>query len=318
MVLSFSLVYLLGGVYLGWSLGANDTANVFGTAVASRMVRFGTAAILSSLFVLAGSWLEGQAGIETIRALSSQSLQSATLTAVSAAISITVMTLLRIPSSTSQAVVGSLIGIGMFGGDLNLSGLPKVVLCWIGTPIGAMLVAALLYRVLGQGLNRWQPSMFIQDQVLRVGLVLSGCYGAYALGANNVANVSAMFVSAGSMSPLLASGVGAICISLGILTFSRRVMDTVGKGVVRLDAFSALVVVSAEAITVHVYAVVGVPVSTSQAVIGAVLGVGLVRGLRSVRLGPLRNIGLGWVLTPIVAGGIAAVLYFAAHLRYTG
>ena len=316
MVLSSSLVYLLGGVYLGWSLGANDTANVFGTAVASRMVRFGTAAILSSLFVLAGSWLEGQAGIETIRALSSQSLQSATLTAVSAAISITVMTLLRIPSSTSQAVVGSLIGIGMFGGDLNLSGLPKVVLCWIGTPIGAMLVAALLYRVLGQGLNRWQPSMFIQDQVLRVGLVLSGCYGAYALGANNVANVTGVYHAAGLLTVPQAVVVGGLSIALGVITYSKPVMMTVGRSIVRLDAFSALIVVLAEAITVHFYALVGVPVSTSQAVVGAVIGVGLLKQANAIRASVVLRIGLGWLATPLIAFAFAVALQFVTHLQY--
>ena len=309
---------ILGGAYLGWSLGANDASNVFGTAVSSRMLRFRTAAVLCCVFVLVGALLEGHRGIETLGGLTSQTALTAGLTALAAALTVTMMTVLKLPISTSQAVVGAIIGVGLMQGEVNLGGLGKVVGCWIGTPIGAMLLAVLLYPSLGWVLNRLSLGMFRRDVILRVALIVVGSYGAYALGANNVANVSAMFVSAGSMSPLLASGVGAICISLGILTFSRRVMDTVGKGVVRLDAFSALVVVSAEAITVHVYAVVGVPVSTSQAVIGAVLGVGLVRGLRSVRLGPLRNIGLGWVLTPIVAGGIAAVLYFAAHLRYTG
>lgn len=309
---------ILGGAYLGWSLGANDASNVFGTAVSSRMLRFRTAAVLCCVFVFVGAVAEGQRGIETLGGLTSQTALTAGLTAVAAAVTVTLMTVLKLPISTSQAVVGAIIGVGLMQGEVNLGGLGKVVSCWIGTPLGAMLLAAILYPTLGWLLNRLSLGMFRRDVILRVALIVVGSYGAYALGANNVANVSAMFVSSGSMSPLLASALGAVCISLGILTFSRRVMDTVGKGVVRLDAFSALVVVSAEAVTVHVYAVVGVPVSTSQAVIGAVIGVGLVRGLRSVRLGSLRNIGLGWVLTPVVSGVISAALYFAAHLRYTG
>ena len=54
---------LLGGVFLGWSLGANDASNVFGSAVASRMLKFWTAAILAAVFVLLGAILQGQAGI---------------------------------------------------------------------------------------------------------------------------------------------------------------------------------------------------------------------------------------------------------------
>lgn len=79
-------------------------------------------------------------------------------------------------------------------------------------------------------------------------------------------------------------------IALGILTFSRGVMETAGRKLVRLDPFSALVVVLAEAVTVHFYTFIGVPVSTSQAVIGAVLGVGIVKGINPVSGRTLTNI----------------------------
>ncbi len=60
------MFHLLGGIYLGWSLGANDAANVFGTAVTSKMINFLTAALICAGFVVLGATLEGQAGIETI------------------------------------------------------------------------------------------------------------------------------------------------------------------------------------------------------------------------------------------------------------
>ena len=59
------MVSILGGIFLGWSLGANDASNVFGSAVTSKMVRFRTAALLCAGFVLLGAWLEGAAGIKT-------------------------------------------------------------------------------------------------------------------------------------------------------------------------------------------------------------------------------------------------------------
>jgi inorganic phosphate transporter, PiT family len=309
---------ILGGAYLGWSLGANDASNVFGTAVTSRMLRFSTAAVLCCVFLILGAALEGHRGIHTLDGLTTQTGLTAGLTALAAALTVTVMTLLKLPISTSQAVVGAIIGIGLLQGELDLGGLEKVVACWVGTPIGAMILAAVMYPLFGAILNALKLDMFRRDRLLRAGLVVVGSYGAYALGANNVANVSAMFVSGDLMSPLVASLVGGGCIALGVVTFSRRVMDTVGKGIIQLDAFSALVVVAAEAVTVHIYAMVGVPVSTSQAVIGAVLGVGLVRGARAVKLSSLRSIVLGWVLSPAVACAVAALLYILAHLRYTG
>ena len=93
-------------------------------------------------------------------------------------------------------------------------------------------------------------------------------------------------------------------------------METVGRRLVRLDPFSALVVVLAEAVTVHIYTVVGVPVSTSQALIGAVIGVGLVKGIKTVSKRTLSNILIGWFLTPVVACSIAAALYFAVNLQF--
>ena len=65
------MVSLLGGVFLGWSLGANDAANCFGSAVASRMVRFWTAAGLCAVCVVLGALIEGRAGIETLKGLTS-------------------------------------------------------------------------------------------------------------------------------------------------------------------------------------------------------------------------------------------------------
>ena len=94
---------------------------------------------------------------------------------------------------------------------------------------------------------------------LRICLIAAGSYGAYALGVNNLANVSAVFVGAGILNTLEAALIGGVSIGLGILTLSRKVMETVGGKLVNLDPFSALVVVLAEAITVHIYIFGGSP-----------------------------------------------------------
>jgi PiT family inorganic phosphate transporter len=308
--------HLLGGVFLGWSLGANDAANVFGTAVSSGMLRFRIAAALCAFFVLVGALAEGGAGIRTIGGLFAQSIETATLTAVGAALAVTAMTWLRIPSSASQALVGAVVGVGLVLGGMNLGGLPKVVLCWVGTPTGALPIGLVLYRLLGLLLDRSGLSLFAKDVVLRWALIVVGCYGAYALGANNVANATAVYFAAGMLSQPEAALIGGLSIALGAITFGRPVMQTVGRGIVRLDPFSAFVVVLAAAITVHVYAWVGVPVSTSQAVVGAVVGVGLTRQASAVSRPVLIRVALGWLATPVVAAAASAALLFVAHLSY--
>jgi len=113
-----------------------------------------------------------------------------------------------------------------------------------------------------------------------------------------------------------AAAIGGFAIALGVITYSRPVMETVGKKLVRLDPFSALVVVLALAATVHLYTLIGVPVSTSQAVIGAVLGIGLVKGVNTVSAGTLKQILLAWFLTPAVSCCLALAMDFATHLKY--
>ncbi len=305
-------ITLIGSILLGWGLGANDAANVFGAAVSSRMIRWGAAAILTAAFVALGAWFQGEAGIETISALTNGDAAAATTAVFAAALTVVAMTLLKLPVSTSQAVVGSMIGVGMFNGDLNLDGMVKVVVCWLGTPLGAMLAYAILHYSTRLALHFTRPSIFALDSLQRTGLIIAGCYGAYALGANNVANVATPLVQSGAMNAKSAVLVGAASIAAGVLSLSKPVMLTIGRGITRLDGMSALLVVAASGATVHFYAFVGVPVSTSQAAVGAVLGIGLVRGLQVIHWRTLGKIAIGWIGTPVVAVLFVALIRLLA------
>jgi PiT family inorganic phosphate transporter len=280
------------------------------------MLKFWTAAVLASVFVLLGALLQGQAGIETLKGLTQFTLEQAVVSSVAAATTVTIMTILGLPVSTSQAVVGAILGIGILNQQLNLAGLGKVVACWFGTPVGAVVIAVIIYKVLAAFYNNLKINLFQSDILIRLSMIAAGSYGAYALGANNVANVTAVFVGAGHLSVFSAALIGGLSIGLGILTLSKRVMETVGKKLVRLDPFSALVVLLAQSITVHIYTFIGVPVSTSQAVIGAVLGVGIVKGISTVSGRTLVNIIIAWLLTPAIAGFFATALDFTIHLQY--
>lgn len=303
---------LISSVFLGWSLGSNDAANVFGTAVASRMVKFWTAAVLCAVFVLIGALVDGYEGFATYAKLSPTSSHVAFIVTLAAALTVTLMSTLGLPVSSSQAVVGALVVAGLSRGGLDLSALTKIGLCWLATPLCAMAVTVTMYGLLGKLMNALAPSLLTYDALLRAGLVAAGCYGSYALGANNVANVTGPFVHEGGLTPFEGALIGGLSIGLGVLTYSRKVMLTVGKDIVKLDAFTAFIAVLSEAVTVHVFAIIGVPVSTSQAVVGAVLGVGLVKGLRLIKFRTVAKVLSGWVATPLVAGALACALMLAA------
>jgi PiT family inorganic phosphate transporter len=228
--------------------------------------------------------------------------------ALAAAITMTILTFLALPASASQAIVGAVMGVGLVSGSADFSALYRILSCWVFTPIAAIVLGAVLYRVLGYAVQAMVRSIPQRDLLFTAGVVFAGCYGAYTLGSNNVANVTGVYVAAGVLSPENASFLGGVSIAGGVLTYSRKVMLTVGKGIVPLDPFSALVAVLAEALTLHLFTQIGVPVSSSQAVVGAIVGIGIVRDVQTVSTGMLVKIALGWVMTPLFSGLLACLL----------
>ena len=108
-------IFLSSGLFLGWSLGANDAANIFGTAVGTKMVKFRTAAIISSIFIILGAIITGSGASQTLSSLGTiNALPGAFMVALAAAITIYWMVQLGLPVSTSQAIVGAIIGWNIY------------------------------------------------------------------------------------------------------------------------------------------------------------------------------------------------------------
>lgn len=327
------LTWLSSGLFLGWSLGANDAANVFGTAVASRMVRFYTAASLCAVFVILGGLVNGPAAMETLGEFGHiDMLVGAFTVALAAAVVVAAMTRFGLPVSTSQAVVGALIGYRLFQyGSIDTSAwllLRTIVATWVACPILTAATAFLIYKMMALAF-RWLPMpLLLLDRWLRFGLLVVGCYGAWALGGNNMANVVGVYTRLDLFDPVqvgplalsqsrMLALLGGLAISLGVVTYSYRVMLTVGRDLVKLDATTALIAILAEALVVDFFAhswdlgaftLPAIPVSTSQALVGGVLGIGLARSIQTIRMRVLFHITAGWVATPFIAAALARVI----------
>ncbi|MCK4648312.1 anion permease, partial [bacterium] len=303
----FRFLIPLPGLYMGWGLGSNDAANVFGPQVNSEIIKYRRAVILTAIFVIIGALLEGRKCFETVGGITNLVIWTAVVSALAAALTVNLMSYLKIPVSTSQAIVGAIIGVGLLRHTrIEYTLLRKVFLCWILTPLGAVVIAYLLYKFLAFVWQRKVKNLMVFNRIVGISSIIIGCYAAYTLGANNVANTTGTFVGVmPGFSPLMATLLGGGSIALGALTYSRNVMYTVGKKITPLDPFSALIVVLAQAITLHIYAQIGVPVSSSQAVVGAVVGVGLVKGMRTVNKKTLGNIFAGWIFTLVGSGAVA-------------
>ena len=150
------IIFLLGGLFLGWSLGANDAANVFGTAVGTRMVRFKTAALVCSVFVIFGAIISGAGTTETLGKLGSiNALPGAFAACVAAGLSVYLMTKLGLPVSTTQAIVGAIVGWNIYtGSSTNIKILFTILSTWVLCPIIAALVAMLFFILIKQVLKK--------------------------------------------------------------------------------------------------------------------------------------------------------------------
>ncbi|WP_448517667.1 anion permease [Pseudothermotoga sp.] len=301
--------YLLPSVFLGWSLGANDAANVFGPTIASGLIPHKPAMLFGSLFVVLGAIVGGSKCLMNVSGITTGLVLDSALAVLSAALTITIMTLLKFPVSTSQAVFGGIVGTNIFRfgfENVNWAPMLKFVVVWVLTPTGAAVISFLLYKILAILFRRIR-SVQLQDRFITVGSWLVGFYGCYALGANNVANVTGALVG-NLLSMTEAALIGGLCIGLGMISFSKGVIATVGKGIIALDHFSGMIAVLAHSITVWIYSLVGIPVSSSQAIVGAVIGLGYARGAKLSNPRIVLNIVLAWVATPLVAGLISYIL----------
>jgi PiT family inorganic phosphate transporter len=264
--------------------------------------------------------------------------------ALAAAITVYGMTKLGLPVSTTQAVVGGIVGWNLFSGTpTDLAALSRIVGTWVAAPILGALFALVLYRITQLVISKTKIHLLWLDQWTRTGLLAAGALGAYSLGANNIANVVGVFASASPLTDLSLGEftltgqqrlflLGALAIAVGTF-FSKRVMMTVGKSIVTVGPVGGWVVVVAQALVLLVFSSQGlqafvirlglpaiplVPVSSSQAVVGAVCGLALAHGLkgaRQINWIVLRNIALGWVATPVIAATISYIaLYFVQNV----
>src|SRR6056297_2062140 len=142
------LYYIIPALIFGWSLGTNSAANVFGPPVASKMIKYQYAVLLSAVFIVLGAFFQGQNGIETIRGFSSNSLLMSSISVLSAAFTLMIMTYLKVPVSSSQAIIGSIIGINLITNQsVEWTGLIKVVSAWIATPLGGVFFGFISYKL---------------------------------------------------------------------------------------------------------------------------------------------------------------------------
>ena len=333
------LVLIAAGFYVGWNIGANDAANCIGTTVGAGLISMRKAIGLMAVLVILGGVLQGHRVMKTVGkgiVLTDPAAYEAVngreappelnayfpggrmpdvgifVALVSAGLFVTLATFSSVPVSTSQAIVGGVagVGIGVVGmqpGYLDVRVLSKIMLCWIVSPVLTLGMSLVLYRIL-RALLRHAHSLY-WTRVLGLLALASAGYVSYSLGANDVGNAIGPLLQKFPDHGIWLALLGGVAMAVGAATFGSRVVQTVGKGIAQLDLAGAFAAQTTAAAAVHFFSTLGIPVSTSQAIVGAVIGVGLTHGTRTVSVRKVVSIVAGWVLTPTCAALFAMTTY---------
>ncbi len=158
------------------------------------------------------------------------------------------------------------------------------------------------------------------EKVFGVLMIFTACAMAFAHGSNDVANAVGPLAAVVSIAEtgvvaakttmpawiLLLGGAGIV---IGLVTYGHRVIATVGTGITELTPSRGFAATLGAATTVVVASGTGLPISTTHTLVGAVLGVGLARGIAALNLNVVRTIFLSWIVT-LPAGAILAILFF--------
>ncbi len=311
--------------------GFHDTANAIATSVATRALRPQYALLMATVFNFAGAFA-GTAVANTIgKGLVDEHTTTQVIVAAALLGAITwnlVTWLLGLPSSSSHALIGGLLGstaIAAGTGSFKMDGIVnKVLVPLVSSPLVGFSVALVLMVALTwifRGSDR-KPlgRIFKRLQVFSAG------YMAFAHGSNDAQKTMGIITLA-----LFAAGVipntdvpawvivmAATAISLGTAVGGWRIMNTMGNRVVELEPIHGFAAEATAATVLLVTARLGMPVSTTHVISSAIMGVGSARGIRGVKWGVARRILIAWVLTiPAAAtvGALAWVVLNAVGIR---
>jgi inorganic phosphate transporter, PiT family len=327
-----ALVVLAAIIALGLAFdfvnGFHDTANAIATSVATRVLSPGQAVSMAAILNVVGA-VSGTAVATTVGrgivppAVATQQLVAAALIA---AITWNLLTWwLAIPSSSSHALIFSIVGAGIAAAgveSIQIGGITKTLQGLVFSPLLGFLVALLLLMAL-----LW---IFARSRPLRVTRifgrlqVVSAAYMAFSHGSNDAQKTMGVLTMALAsyygwtgdewQVPLWVILAAAAAMGLGTAMGGWRIVRTMGLRVVELRPIDGFAAETAAATVIEVASRLGIPVSTTHVISSSILGVGATRSLSAVRWGVAGRIVSTWVITIPACIILAWIVYSVLHL----
>jgi len=315
------------------ALGGNDAATPCDTSVGARVLTIRKAVILFALFSSVGALTQGYMVMKTIGKgiVHTIDLLGVIVIIVSAFIWIMFCNHRGLEISVTHSVIGAVIGYGLasYGvGGVNWDLFWKVVLSWFTSPILSMAAAFAIYKLLAKAVNEREWA----SKIMPLLLISSLCYSAFAFGTNDIANATGVYVTVseivfGGMPEqsvmFILAALGSVGVAVGGLFLGAKVIGTVAFKITKLDPVSGFVAELSNAFIVHMFTTIpyflmgyGLPISTSLASVGAVIGVGLAM-YRSAGINKrtVATLASAWVASVTLTALISFMLYTLLYPR---
>jgi len=328
MVETLTIVLGIISVLLAFAIGSND--ETFASVVGVKRLSVRTAVIMGAVIAIIGGFFLSEKVGKTLRDDISPELfnnvinpdQTPILISiyVAMAISLIMASIFGLPISSTEALVGAIIGLSFAKGNKvvwGMNGMGKVLLTWTTSPIIGFTISFLIMKLVNRVLSKTVTSFRKHDKanttfgvLLLVMVVWTGLSRAGNDINNAIAPIVPLFSEGGYWYQRLPLLIGGIGLGLGLIIIGWRVLKTLGNDVVELTPESAFVTEGSAAVIVFLAVIIGIPVSGTMVLVSAFLGAGV--GMKKpINMKTLRMIVIFVVLTPIISGICAVGCFYA-------
>lgn len=329
LTLAFLIATIVVAVAFDFTNGFHDTANAVATSIATRVLPPWFAILMAALLNFVGAFVSTQVAktIGTDVASPSALTSVAVMSALLAAICWNLITwYFGLPSSSSHALIGGLIGAAVIQsplhfGALNGAGILKIVLSLVLSPVVGLLVAYIIGVALMWTFRRTAPHTVtdVSSWLQRI----SAAFVAFSHGSNDAQKTMGVITaallayegtstSASFHVPIWVIVLSATAMGLGTTFGGWRIIQTMGMRTVKLRPLDGFAAETSAASIILAASSVGLPVSTTHVIAGSVMGVGARQRLSAVRWGVAGNMVVAWVLTgpitALLAAGLTALM----------
>ncbi|HYQ41732.1 MAG TPA: inorganic phosphate transporter [Polyangiaceae bacterium] len=310
--------------------GLHDSANSIATVVSTRVLSPRVAVVWAAFFNFVAFLLFESTVASNIAHGVKGSVVSLTVVAgglIGALVWDVLTWWVALPSSSSHALLGGFAGAAVAKGGLGSLDLPflgRTALFIVISPVLGLLLGAATMRLLMALFGKRSPHFV--DHVFRRGQLLSAALYSLGHGGNDAQKtmgiITAALISTGHLSrdvhdrsvPLWVVLACHAAMALGTMTGGWRIVRTLGMGVAKLQPVGGFAAETSGAATLFIATKLGIPVSTTHTIAGAIMGVGSVTKLSAVRWGVANRMLVAWLLTIPCAGAISAIAFLLATL----